>query len=125
MTITLAQLLSEARTQVHEIEIAEAKSMFGAPGVVVLDVRDSKELNSGMIPGAQHAQRGMLEFYLDRESDLFLPALRDQTALVMVCGSGGRATLAARLAADMGWHALVLKGGMKAWRAANQDLVFP
>jgi rhodanese-related sulfurtransferase len=43
---------------------------------------------------------------------------------VMVCGSGGRAALAAKLAADMGWRAVVLRGGMKAWRDANEDLTF-
>lgn len=36
--------------------------MFGDPSVTILDTRDSKELVSGMIPGAVHAQRGMLEF---------------------------------------------------------------
>lgn len=58
------------------------------------------------------------------QSNSFLPSLRDRTTLVMVCGSGERAALATKLAMDMGWHAVVLKGGMKAWYTANELTVF-
>ena len=125
MTVTSDELLAAARAQVREVEIAEAKVMFGDPSVAILDVRDSKELESGMIKEAMHAQRGMLEFYVDRQSDSFMPDLQDRTTLVMVCGSGGRAALAAKLAMDMGWQAVVLKGGMKAWRESKEAMVFP
>jgi rhodanese-related sulfurtransferase len=123
MTITSSQLVAEARAQVREIDIPEAKTMFGDPDVTFLDIRDSMELTSGLIAGALHAPRGMLEFYLDRTSDSCLKALPDRTLLVMVCGSGGRAALAAKLAQDMGWRAVVLKGGMKAWTAAKERVV--
>lgn len=122
MAVTSSLLLAEARALVEEIEIAQVKTMLDHPAVKVLDVRDSKELESGMIPLAHHAPRGMLEFYLDRNSEYFLASLQNCTTLVMVCGSGGRATLAAKLARDMGWNAVVLKGGMKAWKAANEPL---
>ena len=124
MAITSSQLLAEARAQVREIEIDEAKALSRNPDVTTLDVRDSKELISGMIEHAIHAHRGMLKFYLDRASESFLPALQDKKTLIMVCGSGGRAALAAKLAIDMGWDAVVLKGGMKAWRAANETIAF-
>ena len=118
--VTSDDLLKAARSAVPEVDLADLKARRGDPAVAVLDVRDSAEVASGKIPGACHAQRGMLEFYLDRGSDFFLPALEGKTEVIMVCGSGGRAALAAKLARDMGWSASYLGGGMKAWRAAGE-----
>jgi rhodanese-related sulfurtransferase len=43
--------------------VDEAKTLHGDPNVVFVDLRDPRELKrEGVIPGAFHAPRGMLEF---------------------------------------------------------------
>ena len=49
--------------------MADAQTKLGDPGVVFIDIREARELErEGTIPGAFHAPRGMLEFWVDPES---------------------------------------------------------
>ena len=57
------QLVEDARRKIRTIGIEEAMSKHGDPDVVFVDLRDVRELErEGMVPGAFHAPRGMLEF---------------------------------------------------------------
>ena len=59
---------------------------------------------------------------LDPASDFSMPELISGKRLVMVCGSGGRAAFATKLAKDMGHDAVCLEGGFKGWRAAGGEV---
>ena len=115
-----AERVEQAKRATPEVDPATLEALQAAGGTLVLDVRDSSELESGMVPGSVHAPRGTLEFLLDPSSEFFLPAVRDAERVVFVCRSGGRAALAAQLAKEMGWPAIRLAGGMKAWHLANE-----
>ena len=70
------QLLEEANKRIETVPTAEALKLQGDADTVFVDIRDVRELErEGLIPGAFHAPRGMLEFWVDPESpyhkDLF------------------------------------------------------
>ena len=66
---TVKQMLAEANAEVETIAAADAIKLHGDAGIVFVDIRDVRELDrDGRIPGALHAPRGMLEFWVDPES---------------------------------------------------------
>ena len=66
---TVKQLLDEANAEVETISAENAIKLKDNPDVLFVDIRDIRELDrEGRIPGAFHAPRGMLEFWVDPES---------------------------------------------------------
>ena len=60
---TPEKLVQEARAQVKEVSIQEAKNMMDSgEKVVILDVRDKEEYEKEHIAGAINISRGLLEF---------------------------------------------------------------
>ncbi|MEE9159050.1 MAG: rhodanese-like domain-containing protein, partial [Gammaproteobacteria bacterium] len=71
-------------------------------------------------PGAVHAPRGMLEFYIDAASPYHKEIFSSGKKIVFYCASGGRSSLAAQLAMEMGLPDVVhIGGGFKAWVKAG------
>ena len=63
---TVAQMLAEANAEVETIQAADAIKLKDDPNILFVDIRDIRELDrDGRIPGALHAPRGMLEFWVD------------------------------------------------------------
>ena len=63
---TVAQMLAEANAEIETIQAAEAIKLKDDPNILLVDIRDIRELDrDGRIPGALHAPRGMLEFWVD------------------------------------------------------------
>jgi len=66
---TVKQMLAEANAEIETISAEDAIKLKDDPGIVFVDIRDIRELTrDGRIPGAVHAPRGMLEFWVDPES---------------------------------------------------------
>jgi hydroxyacylglutathione hydrolase len=83
----------------------------------VLDVRDDTEVQSGVIPGAQHVYVGHLP---DRLGDL-RRQLGSDTRIAVTCSVGHRSGLAVSLLLRAGFRRVHnLLGGMTAWQ--KQDL---
>lgn len=119
-SLTSAELLARAQQECPAIDAVEAIRLKSEGAAEFIDVRDGLERQSRpCIPGSVHANRGMLEFYIDPASEFHNAVFRSSKLLVMVCGSGARAALAAKTARDMGVSAGYLQGGMKAWLAAG------
>ena len=89
--------------------------------VVLVDIRDVRELErEGQIPGAIHAPRGMLEFWVDPESPYFKPVFGGGKKFVLYCQSGWRSTLATATLQNMGFDDVVhIEGGFDAWKQAR------
>lgn len=121
--LTIEKILAQTTATIEQVDTETAQRLVGSAGYLFVDVRDREELATGIIPGALHASRGNLEFYLDTQCAAHLPALSAARRLIFVCGSGGRAALATKLARDFGYEAVCLTGGMKAWRAAGAPIV--
>ncbi len=66
---TVKQMLAEANAEIETVSAEDALKLKDNPAVVFVDIRDIRELQrDGRIPGAFHAPRGMLEFWVDPES---------------------------------------------------------
>ena len=69
---TVKELLAEANAEVVTASVEDALKMKDDPNVVFVDIRDIRELDrDGRIPGAFHAPREMLEFWIDPESPYY------------------------------------------------------
>jgi rhodanese-related sulfurtransferase len=115
------QLIEEATRRIRTLTLDEAKARFGKPDVVFVDIRDVRELErEGMIPGAFHAPRGMLEFWVDPASPYFKEIFGSGKEFVLYCASAWRSSLATAALQDMGLAPVChIEGGFKAWKQAG------
>lgn len=120
MAIGYKQLLAEADAEVSSLTIEEAAARLEDPGLVFVDIRDPRELErDGLIPGAKHAPRGMLEFWIDPESPYHKDWFASDQTFLFYCASGWRSLLAAQIAQRMGLKVASLRGGFGDWRCAD------
>ncbi|MEI2778209.1 MAG: rhodanese-like domain-containing protein [Tetrasphaera sp.] len=117
-------LVDEAMATIETIPLDEAAALVGDPGVLLVDIRDPRELErEGTVPGAYPAPRGMLEFWVDPESPYYRAALDDGRKLVLYCGGGWRSALAAKTLQDMGRTDVAhIEGGFSAWQQAGHPV---
>ncbi len=117
------EMLAEADALVQSVSGDEMFARQDDAGVVMVDIRDPRELErDGMIPGAFHAPRGMLEFWIDPESPYHKPRFAEGKTYVFYCASGWRSLLAARVAQEMGLDARSLRGGFGDWKASGKPV---
>ena len=114
-------IVAEANSQVEHFPAAEAVKLHGDQGVTFVDLRDLRELErEGMIPGAFHCPRGMLEFWIDPESPYAKPQFQSGGRFVFYCASGWRSALATKTAQEMGLtNVSHVEDGFKAWKQAG------
>ncbi len=96
-----------------EISVQQAYEKYEA-GVYVLDVRTLAEWNEYHIPHTHFTTLDELEKHLD-----LLPRGKE---IVVVCRSGNRSLVAARMLREKGFNAASMSGGLDAWRAAGYPL---
>jgi molybdopterin/thiamine biosynthesis adenylyltransferase/rhodanese-related sulfurtransferase len=114
------ELLAATKTEIREVDPAEADDARKRPGTVVLDVREPEEHEQGAIPGAVHIARGTLEGAVEaRISDRSTP-------IVVHCASGVRSAFAAKTLADLGYTDVVsMTGGFNRWKDEGRDWAAP
>jgi rhodanese-related sulfurtransferase len=114
-------LVDEALAEVVTLTAQQAIERRDDGHFLFVDVRDPRELErEGMVPGAFHAPRGMLEFWIDPESPYFKPLFGQEKTFVFFCAGGLRSALATKTAQDMGLPRVAhIGGGFKAWREAG------
>lgn len=118
------QLVQEASEKIKSLAIEEAINLLGNPDVQFVDIRDVRELErDGTIPGALHAPRGMLEFWVDPESPYFKPVFGEPKQFVFFCRSGWRSALTTATLQDMGMENIMdIAGGFGAWMEAGGEI---
>ena len=116
-------LVEEAKASIDNLTPAELAAEQGSDDVVVVDIRDFRELyGKGKIPGAVHAPRGMLEFWIDPESEYYRDVFSPDRRYLLYCAAGGRSALAAKTMKDMGYPNIGhLEEGFGGWEAAGMD----
>ena len=124
VTKGVKQLVAEANAQIETVSLDEAKKLLNDDNVQFVDIRDVRELErDGMIPGAFHAPRGMLEFWVDPESKYYKPVFVPGKTYILYCAADWRATLAAGVLAEMGMdNVLHLEGGFDEWKKAGHPV---
>ena len=87
MPITPALTLVErAKARIETLSLDEAKARADREEAVLVDIRDIRELDrEGRIPGAIHAPRGMLEFWVDPDSPYHKPDFASGQRFVLFC----------------------------------------
>ena len=126
MPSTVVDLVTRAKARTENLT-PEQVAREAAEGAVLVDLREPAELeNEGMIEGAIHAPRGMLEFYADPNSPYHREELDPNRRTILYCASGGRSALGAAALGELGYADVGhLDGGIKAWRADGRPVVAP
>jgi molybdopterin/thiamine biosynthesis adenylyltransferase/rhodanese-related sulfurtransferase len=108
---TFRDLLSQAKSQITEIDTNEAQRRIADGGVVVLDVREPDEFEQGALPGVLHIPRGHLEAQIEGR-------ITDKDAPVIVyCAGGVRSAFATKTLGEMGYANVVsMDGGFGKWK---------
>jgi len=120
-------LLDEANAAIEAVSPAEASELAGDDDVVLVDIRDIRELQrEGRVPGAIHAPRGMLEFWVDPESPYHREVFATGKTFIFFCAAGWRSALATKTVQDMGLTPVKhIEGGFGAWREAGLPVDLP
>ncbi len=126
MTITpVSKLVADAEQHIEAWTVDQVKARLTDDAVQLVDIRDVRELwREGTIPGAFHAPRGLLEFWVDPKSPYAKDIFQQHKTFVLFCGSGWRSALAAKALTDMGLENVAhIKGGYTAWSESGGDTV--
>ena len=121
MQVGYRALIEAAEREIETMSAMDAIAALGADDVVCVDLRDIRELQrEGKIPGAFHAPRGMLEFWVDPDSPYYKDVFGQPKRFVFYCQSGWRSALATQIVQRMGLQRTChIGGGFAAWKAAG------
>jgi rhodanese-related sulfurtransferase len=118
---SVSQMLAEANAEIETVAAPDAIKLKDDPSIVFVDIRDIRELDrEGRIPGAFHAPRGMLEFWVDPQSPYHKEIFASGRKFLFFCAGGGRSALAAQTLQQMGLEPVAhMGGGFGAWKASG------
>ncbi len=123
---TAAQLVLEARQRIQNLTVEQVADELAQGAATLVDIREPAEWEGGMIPGAVHVPRGLLEFAADPTSPAHRRELDPHQRVILHCASGGRSALAADTLQNLGYTNVAhLDGGIKAWVAAGRPVGKP
>ncbi|MBN9539734.1 MAG: rhodanese-like domain-containing protein [Reyranella sp.] len=116
MATSVKQLLEAANAAVPKITPAQAKEMIAKGNTLVVDVRDTAEVEkSGKVAGAVNVSRGMLEFRADPDSPYHDQNFDKGKTVIVYCASGGRSALSGKVLKDFGFANVYNLGAFKDW----------
>ena len=121
VTKGIKALVEEAYARVETWTVEDSIARFGDETIQLVDIRDIRELwREGTVPGAVHAPRGMLEFWVDPESPYHREVFATEKTLVFYCAAGWRSALAGKAMLEMGLTNVAhIDGGFKGWKEAG------
>lgn len=116
MVTSVKQMMEAANAAVPRVTPAQAKEMISKGNTLVVDVRDSAEVEkSGKVSGAVNVSRGMLEFRADPESPYHDKNFDKGKTVIVYCASGGRSALSGKVLKDLGYTNVFNLGAFKDW----------
>jgi len=97
------ELVDEANKDIEALSADEVKKLAEKNEITLIDVRDIRELwREGTIEKSIHIPRGMLEFWLDPNSQYYKEnKIKDLKKMVLFCAIGFRSALATKALVDM------------------------
>jgi rhodanese-related sulfurtransferase len=115
------QMVDEAKSRIKTLSLEESKARLGKDDTVFVDLRDVRELErEGMIPGAFHCPRGMLEFWIDPDSPYHKDIFASGKSFIFFCNGAWRSALATDVAQQMGLEPVYeMAGGFAEWKKAG------
>jgi rhodanese-related sulfurtransferase len=123
MPTTVKEMMDAANAAVPKITVEEARTLVGQGNAVIVDVRDSAELQqTGKAKGALHIPRGSLEFRADVTAGSRDPNLSPDKTVILYCAAGSRAALAGKMLKDMGYKDVRNLGGFADWAQGGGEI---
>ena len=124
-TTTAATMVADARARVRGLTPAALEAHLLAGECRLVDIREPEELDEqGLIAGAHHVPRGLLEFWADPTHPLHRPELDPHRTTILYSAAAGRSALAARTLMELGYADVFhLEGGIAAWARAGLPVV--
>ena len=119
-------LVTEALSEIKTISPEEALTLVNENKCNLIDIRDIRELErEGRVENSNHIPRGMLEFWLDPDSQYFKDGKLDMNKeMVLFCAGGMRSALAAKTLKDMGFEKVShIDGGFGAIKNSKFKIV--
>lgn len=118
-------MVAEANSRITTLAVDQAINVLGEDSHVFVDIRDIRELKrEGKIPGAFHAPRGMLEFWIDPDSPYHKAIFAEEKTFVFYCASAWRSALATDMAQSMGLGPVAhIVGGFSNWVKSGGPVV--
>ena len=101
---------TSSESDYQQISQEEAKEMMDTQDVIILDVREQDEYDSGHIPGAVLLPVGTID---EKTAAEVIPE-KDSTVLVY-CRSGNRSKTASSALAELGYTNIYEFGGINTW----------
>ena len=125
ITKGIKELCAEAEAEIETVTAEAAIKLADDADVQLIDIRDIRELwREGAVPGAYHAPRGMLEFWVDPESPYHKELFASGKKFVFFCAGGLRSALATQSVQRMGLKPVAhIAGGFGAWKEAGGAVV--
>ena len=120
------QLVQEAYTEVKTINTDHALALVKENKCNLIDIRDVRELEKeGRVENSVHIPRGMLEFWIDPNSQYFKEGKLDlDKEMVLFCAAGSRSALAAKALQDMGFEKVShVEGGFGAIKQSDFKII--
>ena len=120
------QLVQEAYTEVKTINTTDAFTLVKENKCNLIDIRDVRELEKeGRVENSVHIPRGMLEFWIDPNSQYFKEGKLDlNKEMVLFCAAGSRSALAAKALQDMGFEKVShVEGGFGAIKQSDFKII--
>jgi rhodanese-related sulfurtransferase len=120
-------LIAECLPHIKEIQPWDFDALRQQhPDVLLLDIREPYEFQAARIAGSVCVPRGILETACEYGYEETVPELvqaRDR-AVVVICRSGNRSALVARVMQEMGYSKVYsLKTGLRGWNDYELPLV--
>jgi rhodanese-related sulfurtransferase len=127
ITMHVKSMVEEAEKDLDNMSVERAIGLHGKDDVLFIDIRDIRELQrDGKMPGAFHAPRGMLEFWIDPQSPYHKDIFAQDKTYIFFCAGGMRSALAAQTAQRMGLKPVAhIKGGFGAWKKSGGPVEMP
>ena len=121
ITKGIKELCAAAEREIETMTVEQVMALTGDPSVQLVDIRDIRELwRDGAIPGATHAPRGMLEFWVDPASPYYRDEFGSGKKFIFFCAGGLRSALATQAVHHMGLSPVAhMAGGFGAWLKAG------
>ena len=120
------QLVQEAYIEVKTITTDQALTLVKENKCNLIDIRDVRELEKeGRVENSVHIPRGMLEFWIDPNSQYFKEGKLDlDKEMVLFCAAGARSALAAKALQDMGFEKVShVEGGFGAIKQSDFKII--
>ena len=120
------QLVQEAYIEVKTINTDQALTLVKENKCNLIDIRDVRELEKeGRVENSVHIPRGMLEFWIDPNSQYFKEGKLDlNKEMVLFCAAGSRSALAAKALQDMGFEKVShVEGGFGAIKQSDFKII--